>query len=237
MYGYIYITVNLINGKKYIGQHKGTFDSNYLGSGKLIRRAIKKYGKDNFVVSILEYAPTKEKLNELEIDYIDKLKKNGVENYNLAKGGNCIGSIYDYMTPEQIEKHKEKISKTPKNRKIEYNEEELEKRRKRAIERNKSLFMKKICVKRNKDRVWRKETLEKMSRKMTNNKINSGKKYINKDGIRKMVLKEELNYYLENGWNLGMGKRIDVNIDDRGKIESINQELETFNAKKLVRRK
>ena len=97
--------------------------------------------------------------------------------------------------------------------------------------------MKKICVKRNKDRVWRKETLEKMSRKMTNNKINSGKKYINKDGIRKMVLKEELNYYLENGWNLGMGKRIDVNIDDRGKIESINQELETFNAKKLVRRK
>ena len=30
---------------------------------------------------------------------------------------------------------------------------------------------------------------------------------------------------------------VDVNIDDRGKIESINQELETFNAKKLVRRK
>ena len=29
----------------------------------------------------------------------------------------------------------------------------------------------------------------------------------------------------------------DVNIDDRGKIESINQELETFNTKKLVRRK
>ena len=67
MYGYIYITVNLINGKKYIGQHKGIFDSNYLGSGKLIRRAIKKYGKDNFIVSILEYAPTKEKLNEQTI--------------------------------------------------------------------------------------------------------------------------------------------------------------------------
>ena len=30
---------------------------------------------------------------------------------------------------------------------------------------------------------------------------------------------------------------VDVNIDDRGKIESINQELETFNTKKLVRRK
>lgn len=30
---------------------------------------------------------------------------------------------------------------------------------------------------------------------------------------------------------------VDTNIDDRGNIESINQELETFNTKKLVRRK
>lgn len=206
MYGYIYITVNLINGKKYIGQHKGPFDLNYLGSGKLIRRAIKKYGKDSFTVSILEYAPTKEKLNELEIHYIDKLKNSGDKHYNLAKGGNCIGSIYDYMTPDEIEKHKEKISKTLKNRKLEYSQEESKKRRKRAIERNKSLFMKNVCVKRNKERVWSKETLEKMRLKMFNNKINSGKRYINKDGKRKMILKEEIDSYLEKGWSLGMGK-------------------------------
>ena len=110
------------------------------------------------------------------------------------------------MTPDEIEKHKEKISKTLKNRKIEYSEEEIEKRRKRAIDRNKSLFMKDVCIKRNKERIWKKETLEKMKAKMENNKINSGKKYINKDGKRKMILKEETNYYLENGWSLGMGK-------------------------------
>ena len=205
MYGYVYITVNLINGKKYIGQHKGTFNPNYLGSGKLIRRAIKKYGKESFTVSILEYASTREKLNELEISYIEKLKSSGEEHYNLAKGGNCIGSIYDYMTKEEIEEHKRKISNTLRNKKIEYSKEEKEKRSKRAIERNKSNFMKEICVKRNKERVWKKETLLKMHKRMENNKINLGKKYVNNGIERKMILKEELDAYLKNGWSLGKG--------------------------------
>ena len=207
MYGYIYITTNNINGKKYIGQHKGTFNTNYLGSGKLLKRAVKKYGKDNFTVSLIQYANNSDELNELEIKYIAELKESGQANYNLAKGGNCIGSIYNYMTPDEIKKFKENMSKIQKKIKQYHSPEELEEKRKRAIERNKSDFMRKVCVKRNKERVWRKETLEKMSIKMANNKINSGKKYINKDGIRKMILKEELNYYLENGWNLGMGKR------------------------------
>jgi hypothetical protein len=47
-YGYIYKTTNLINGKIYIGQHKGCLSSHYIGSGKLIRWAINKYGKRNF---------------------------------------------------------------------------------------------------------------------------------------------------------------------------------------------
>lgn len=206
MYGYIYLTINLINKKKYIGQHKGKFNNNYLGSGKLITKAIKKYGKNNFIVFPIKYAPNIDELNRLEMEYIANLKNSGEDNYNLAKGGNCIGSIYDYMTTEEIIKHKQKISKALKGRKINYSCEELEKRRKNAINRNQSDFMKNVCVKRNKERVWSKETLNNMSKRMANNKINSGKKYIHKDGYRKMVLKEELNYYLDNGWILGKGK-------------------------------
>ena len=42
MYGYIYETTNLINGKKYIGKHKADcFDKSYIGSGTILTRAIK----------------------------------------------------------------------------------------------------------------------------------------------------------------------------------------------------
>ena len=54
MIGYIYKTTNLINKKIYIGQHTADkFDTNYLGSGLLITKAINEYGKANFKVELL----------------------------------------------------------------------------------------------------------------------------------------------------------------------------------------
>ena len=55
MIGYVYITTNLINNKKYIGlKTSDVFVPNYFGSGKIIKKAINKYGKNNFSVEILE---------------------------------------------------------------------------------------------------------------------------------------------------------------------------------------
>ena len=47
MYGYIYETTCKPTGKKYIGLHKtdkDILDESYLGSGKIILKAINKYG-------------------------------------------------------------------------------------------------------------------------------------------------------------------------------------------------
>lgn len=89
MYGYIYETVNLVNGRKYIGQHTSSvFDSNYKGSGKLLRQAFEKYGWDNFSVRMLCPCFSQEELDAEEIDYIAHC--NAVESpdyYNLQAGG------------------------------------------------------------------------------------------------------------------------------------------------------
>ena len=89
--GYIYETTNLINGKKYIGKKTSTIflAEEYLGSGIILNKAIKKYGKENFKVKILEIIDTNQQdLCEREIYWINKY--NAVyssEYYNVGAGG------------------------------------------------------------------------------------------------------------------------------------------------------
>lgn len=90
MYGYIYLTTNLVNGRKYVGQHKSSvFTESYKGSGKLVRQAFEKYGWDNFKVELLEECNSKEDLDRAEINWISKLSAvYSDEYYNIAFGGN-----------------------------------------------------------------------------------------------------------------------------------------------------
>lgn len=113
-YGYVYITENLVNGKKYIGQHryKGVgIDKSYLGSGLLLKNAISKYGKDNFKVDIIEYCYSFQELNDRERFWIAHY--NAVSSdmfYNILYGGYGTGSFnYGKRLSEET---KRKISKS-----------------------------------------------------------------------------------------------------------------------------
>lgn len=105
MYGYIYKFTNLVNGKIYIGKHKYSkpkLDKHYLTGGVLIRRAISKYGLENFLHELVCICGSLEELNNMEIYYIqffDCMNPNG---YNMTLGGDGISE----PTHEIIEKNR-----------------------------------------------------------------------------------------------------------------------------------
>ena len=103
----IYLTTNLINGKKYIGQHKISKQKDYyLGSGKILRDAIKKYGHQNFKKTQIELCDTIEQANERERYWIKFYNAVNDENfYNLSEGGQ-EGAGFLYFR-QQLEKNPE----------------------------------------------------------------------------------------------------------------------------------
>lgn len=83
----IYKTTNLINGKIYIGQTKNKYK--YIGSGNIIKKAIKKYGFNNFKFEIIiEGDFNKELTDHLEKHYIRLYNStNNKIGYNISEGG------------------------------------------------------------------------------------------------------------------------------------------------------
>lgn len=88
MYYFIYKTTNKINGKYYIGMHKtDDLEDGYLGSGTHFKRALEKYGKENFEREILEYCNSDEEMHLAEARYITEDVINDKNSYNLKLGG------------------------------------------------------------------------------------------------------------------------------------------------------
>ena len=83
----IYKITNLINQKIYIGKQKGNRED-YYGSGKIIKRAINKYGKENFSKDIIVTCDNDDLLNWLEIFWIATYDSTNSDiGYNISSGG------------------------------------------------------------------------------------------------------------------------------------------------------
>lgn len=122
----VYKITNVINKKEYIGFHKcknGNVNDGYMGSGKLIIKALEFYGKEYFTKEILKEFNNKEDAEAYEkelvnIDYV--LRK---DTYNLSTGGNVTilygknnGFYGRKHTKESIDKIQKKRTKTIKER-------------------------------------------------------------------------------------------------------------------------
>ena len=100
MYGIIYMTTCLVDGRKYIGQHKcKNVNDNYLGSGTILKYAIKQYGRENFVRQTLCVCDSKEELDQQEIEWIAKYNATtDLSFYNLQEGGS-VNSMPGELNP------------------------------------------------------------------------------------------------------------------------------------------
>jgi hypothetical protein len=85
---YLYKITNLCNGKIYIGIHKAkSMDDGYMGSGKLLKAAIKKYGKENFCKDIIETFDNEEDMVAREQEIVTSEFVLAENNYNIMPGG------------------------------------------------------------------------------------------------------------------------------------------------------
>lgn len=103
---------------KYIGKHYGELNDSYLGSGKILKRAIEKYGKQFFTKEILYISKDEEENCLKEKEYIALY--NATSNplfYNIHEGGSGGNTIkgYTQQEKEDLRKKLSEINKGEKN--------------------------------------------------------------------------------------------------------------------------
>lgn len=102
---YVYKVTNIINGKFYIGKrrHSNPKIDPYMGSGKLIKLAIEKYGIENFSKEIIEVFETNEEAALLEAALVTKDIITSNKSYNMHEGGHGgFGHINNTLPEERI---------------------------------------------------------------------------------------------------------------------------------------
>jgi group I intron endonuclease len=109
----VYKTTNLVNSRFYIGVHKqnGIEFDGYLGTGNNIKRAVKKYGPENFLRETLYTFGIPEEAYEKEKELVNKKFVSDPKSYNLMCGG--CGMAGSYSTSEESKK---KMSLAAQNR-------------------------------------------------------------------------------------------------------------------------
>ena len=111
---FIYKITNKINGKCYVGQTTQAvehrfYEHCYKNSKSAINNAIKKYGKDNFIVEIISECSSKNELLKQETFYIKSFNTIYPNGYNLTTGG-------EFSSPSESVRQKISISLSGKKR-------------------------------------------------------------------------------------------------------------------------
>lgn len=189
MFGYIYLTTNLVNKKVYIGQHRADkFEpESYIGSGTLLWRAIKKYGRENFSCDMLCECLDQDDMDEKERYFIALYNSTDKQvGYNMTDGGFGGASprtpetklkIGAYTASTYLVNDGNICFRIPRDELDEYI----------------SLGYVRGCLPYTRSEEFKKKVKE----------TTSGRIGIHKDGVRTRIDIEDLDKYLTDGWEKG----------------------------------
>lgn len=219
MYYLIYKITNNVNNKIYIGKHQ-TEDKNddYMGSGKILKKAIEKYGLDKFTKEILFECNSLDEMNQKEAEIVDEEFVARLDTYNLQLGGNP-GWDYIHKTKKHLigghtagKLHKEKMLNDKKYKEnflnklyIAMNNEEYKEKVSKGLklyyQTHDNPFI------RQKHTIESKAKIGKANSIKQKGQLNSqyGKCWIYNEELKenKSIKKEDLNQWLEKGWKKG----------------------------------
>jgi group I intron endonuclease len=115
---YIYKITCIITGKFYYGMHSTEFlDDGYFGSGKILIRSVKKYGRENHLLDILEFLPDREKLKQREKEIVNEVLIKDPLCMNLKIGGEGGGEKGVFRSNETRAKMSATAKSKPRSKK------------------------------------------------------------------------------------------------------------------------
>jgi group I intron endonuclease len=207
-YHYIYKIVNIITNKYYLGMHStSNLEDEYLGSGKVLKRSLNKYGKANHKLEILEHLENREDLKKREREIITVEILKDPMCMNLAIGGQ--GGLLNETHAKAFHKaggkatlvilRKRHIEKLKND--LQYREKYIKKLSDVQSGENAGFYNKKHT-----DETKAKIGISNSISQLGKRNSQFGTCWITNNIINKKIKKEELKAYEQNGWNVGRTK-------------------------------
>ena len=211
MYYYLYQITNKINNKIYIGVHRTVeLNDDYFGSGLMLKRAILKYGKENFEKIILEHFNNIEDMYNKEAEIVNLSFIKRKDTYNITEGGKIENTIEAKRMGGIVGGNKvkeKKIGIFNEELRKKYSEENLKKQK----ENNIGFYNKEVGLLARKEaqspkaKEKRKETFKKINHQQEEKNSCFGTCWIYNESIKesKKIKKEDLEKYILGGWIKG----------------------------------
>ena len=191
---YLYKITNNINQHFYYGIHStNNLNDGYMGSGKILHKAYKKYGIENFTKEIIKFCNSLKEVSDLEKEIVNEEIINNSNCYNITVGGY-------FISEEQLKQIGEFNSKNQKGK----NNSQFGKCW--IYKENESLFINKNDLNKYLSEGWIKGRKIKNSENIS--KSNKSRCWIHKGNDIRFIQKEDLDFYLKNGFTCGKQDKI-----------------------------